>query len=173
MYRRPYHEPDTEGHLSWYVRARHLPRYTASLPEHASDWLIGDTFLRNVYSLFDYGNITNTHADGPPYIQLLSVCCLPTYLLWAMLMTRYRSQMPTLHGQRPTRFCSSAWSPMRATSPRRTASPRQRRSSRTPAPLPPFCSPPRTTSRRSRPDLLRRPPLSCLRPPSLQPRRTH
>ncbi|KAI0640059.1 aspartic peptidase domain-containing protein [Trametes polyzona] len=36
------------------------------------DWLIGATFLRNVYSLFDYGWDTNP-TDGQAYMQLLSV----------------------------------------------------------------------------------------------------
>lgn len=36
------------------------------------DWLLGDTFLRNVYSLFDLGWDTNP-SEGPAYMQLLSV----------------------------------------------------------------------------------------------------
>ncbi|OBZ66213.1 Aspartic protease [Grifola frondosa] len=35
------------------------------------DFLLGDTFLRNVYSLFDYGNWT-TVGDGTPFMQILS-----------------------------------------------------------------------------------------------------
>ncbi|KAI0828864.1 acid protease [Trametes gibbosa] len=36
------------------------------------DWLVGATFLRNVYSLFDYGWDTDP-TDGQAYMQLLSV----------------------------------------------------------------------------------------------------
>ncbi|KAL1951300.1 hypothetical protein VTO73DRAFT_449 [Trametes versicolor] len=36
------------------------------------DWLLGDTFMRNVYSLFDFGWDTNP-SEGPAYMQLLSV----------------------------------------------------------------------------------------------------
>ncbi|EIW64103.1 acid protease [Trametes versicolor FP-101664 SS1] len=36
------------------------------------DWLLGDTFLRNVYSLFDLGWDTNP-SEGPAYMQLLSI----------------------------------------------------------------------------------------------------
>ena len=37
-----------------------------------ADLILGDTFLRNVYALFDYGNWTRAD-DGPPFVQLLSV----------------------------------------------------------------------------------------------------
>ncbi|KAI0077994.1 acid protease [Panus rudis PR-1116 ss-1] len=36
------------------------------------DLLLGDTFLRNVYALYDYGNFTNVN-DSIPFVQLLSV----------------------------------------------------------------------------------------------------
>ncbi|OJT08989.1 Aspartic protease [Trametes pubescens] len=38
----------------------------------SNDWIVGDTFLRNVYSLFDFGSDTNP-SEGPAYMQLLSV----------------------------------------------------------------------------------------------------
>ncbi|KAK7681780.1 hypothetical protein QCA50_015127 [Cerrena zonata] len=38
----------------------------------SSDVSLGDVFLRNTYSLFEFGNWTNA-GDGEPYIQLLSV----------------------------------------------------------------------------------------------------
>ena len=37
-----------------------------------TDFILGDTFLRNVYSLFDFGTWTNG-VTSPPYMQLLSV----------------------------------------------------------------------------------------------------
>ena len=39
------------------------------------DWLIGDSFMRNIYSLYDYGNQTS-QTDGNPYMQILSVCII-------------------------------------------------------------------------------------------------
>ncbi|OCH94399.1 acid protease [Obba rivulosa] len=36
------------------------------------DWILGDAFLRNVYSLFNFGNYTAS-GSGAPFIQLLSV----------------------------------------------------------------------------------------------------
>ena len=35
--------------------------------------VLGDTFMRNVYSLFDFGNFAKV-GDSNPFIQLLSVC---------------------------------------------------------------------------------------------------
>ena len=37
----------------------------------AADWLFGDTFLRNVYSLWGYGNVSE--PTSKPYLQMLSV----------------------------------------------------------------------------------------------------
>ena len=37
------------------------------------DFILGDTFMRNVYSLFDFGNFAKV-GDSDPFIQLLSVC---------------------------------------------------------------------------------------------------
>ncbi|OSD03309.1 acid protease [Trametes coccinea BRFM310] len=37
-----------------------------------TDWLIGDSFMRNIYTLYDYGNQTDP-KDGLPYIQMLSI----------------------------------------------------------------------------------------------------
>jgi hypothetical protein len=42
-----------------------LPDYTGN------DVVLGDPFLRNVYSLFDFGNYT-TVGDNPPFVQFLS-----------------------------------------------------------------------------------------------------
>lgn len=36
------------------------------------DFLLGDSFLRNVYSLYDFGNWTTAGTDGP-FMQILSV----------------------------------------------------------------------------------------------------
>lgn len=38
----------------------------------AADVILGDTFLRNVYTLYNFGNWTR-ESDPPPFIQLLSV----------------------------------------------------------------------------------------------------
>ncbi|KAL1951301.1 hypothetical protein VTO73DRAFT_450 [Trametes versicolor] len=81
---------------------------TNLIPEDISaDWLIGDTFLRNVYSLFDYGNITNTHADGPPYIQLLSItdadaAWAETDALLLKRLVAYESYFTSTYGVTPT-----------------------------------------------------------------------
>ena len=43
-----------------------------------ADWLLGDSFLRNVYQLYGYGNSSAIRAD--PYIKLYSVrrsLCIP------------------------------------------------------------------------------------------------
>ena len=36
------------------------------------DWLLGDSFMQNVYTLYDYGNDTDS-SDQPSYMQFLSV----------------------------------------------------------------------------------------------------
>ena len=41
------------------------------------DLLLGDSFLRNVYSVFDYGSFFN--ETSKPYIQLLSVSILSSF----------------------------------------------------------------------------------------------
>lgn len=45
--------------------------------------ILGDTFLRNAYALFNYGNWTRAD-DGAPYMQLLSVRPLSLSLCCAM-----------------------------------------------------------------------------------------
>lgn len=37
------------------------------------DWLIGDNFLRSVYSIYDFGDFDSTGAMGNPYVKLLSL----------------------------------------------------------------------------------------------------
>ncbi|KAF8974567.1 aspartic peptidase domain-containing protein [Flammula alnicola] len=37
------------------------------------DWLIGDNFLRSVYSVYDFGDFDSTGQMGNPYMKLLSV----------------------------------------------------------------------------------------------------
>ena len=46
--------------------------------EAGADFILGDAFLRNVYSLFAFGNWTNSSAPTP-YVQLLSVSTLTTF----------------------------------------------------------------------------------------------
>jgi hypothetical protein len=38
--------------------------------------ILGDTFLRNAYAVYNFGNWTRPE-EGPPYIQLVSVRRLP------------------------------------------------------------------------------------------------
>lgn len=38
-----------------------------------SDWLIGDNFLRSVYSMYDFGDFDSSGKMGNPYIKLLSI----------------------------------------------------------------------------------------------------
>ena len=42
------------------------------LSSQGADFILGDSFLRNVYALFNYGNWT-TPGTELPYVQLLSV----------------------------------------------------------------------------------------------------
>lgn len=42
------------------------------------DMILGDTFLRNVYALYNYGAWTRAD-DGSPYIQLVSVRVIPLF----------------------------------------------------------------------------------------------
>ncbi|TCD62014.1 hypothetical protein EIP91_007609 [Steccherinum ochraceum] len=42
------------------------------IDEDSLDFILGDSFMRNVYSLFDFGNLTDAN-DSQPFIQLLSV----------------------------------------------------------------------------------------------------
>ncbi|KAG7096969.1 hypothetical protein E1B28_004366 [Marasmius oreades] len=37
------------------------------------DWLIGDNFLRSVYSVYDFGDFDANNQMGDPYVQLLSL----------------------------------------------------------------------------------------------------
>ncbi|KAL0948548.1 hypothetical protein HGRIS_011108 [Hohenbuehelia grisea] len=41
-------------------------------PNSEYDWLLGDSFLRNVFSLYEFGSWTSV-ADSPPHVKLLSV----------------------------------------------------------------------------------------------------
>ncbi|KAF7789586.1 hypothetical protein EIP86_000532 [Pleurotus ostreatoroseus] len=41
------------------------------LNDQGMDFILGDSFLRNAYTLFDYGNWTN-NTDSAPFVQLLS-----------------------------------------------------------------------------------------------------
>ncbi|KAI0652499.1 aspartic peptidase domain-containing protein [Trametes meyenii] len=70
------------------------------------DWLIGDSFLRNVYSLWDYGKDTDP-TDGKAYMQLLSI--LDPDAAWAevdeLLSKRtaaHQSFFSATHGVKPT-----------------------------------------------------------------------
>ena len=45
------------------------------LNDQGMDFILGDSFLRNAYTLFDYGNWTNNSASAP-FVQLLSVSFL-------------------------------------------------------------------------------------------------
>ena len=36
-----------------------------------SDWLVGDNFLRSVYSIYDFGDFDSSGAMGDPYVKLL------------------------------------------------------------------------------------------------------
>ena len=47
---------------------------------YLADWILGDAFLRNVYSLYDYGSLTNAN-DSAPFIQVLSVSITSNILL--------------------------------------------------------------------------------------------
>lgn len=38
-----------------------------------SDWLIGDNFLRSVYSIYDFGDFDSSGKMGNPYMKLLSL----------------------------------------------------------------------------------------------------
>jgi saccharopepsin len=38
-----------------------------------SDWLIGDNFLRSVYSIYDFGDFDTSGKMGNPYMKLLSI----------------------------------------------------------------------------------------------------
>ena len=53
----------------------------------SADAILGDTFLRNTYALYYFGNWTR-QDDGPPHIQLLSVrvlsCAVTLTLLKVM-----------------------------------------------------------------------------------------
>ncbi|KAK1236564.1 hypothetical protein PQX77_000116 [Marasmius sp. AFHP31] len=46
---------------------------TLSIAEGEFDWLIGDNFLRSVYSVYDFGDFDSNHKMGDPYVQLLSL----------------------------------------------------------------------------------------------------
>ncbi|KAI5120673.1 hypothetical protein M0805_006962 [Coniferiporia weirii] len=37
------------------------------------DWLVGDNFLRSVYSMYDFGDFNSDGSMGDPYIKLLSI----------------------------------------------------------------------------------------------------
>lgn len=48
----------------------------ADLNDEYLDFILGDSFMRNVYALFNFGSWTNSSESAPPpYIQLLSVSC--------------------------------------------------------------------------------------------------
>lgn len=38
-----------------------------------SDWLVGDNFLRSVYSVYDFGDFDDAGEMGNPYMKLLSI----------------------------------------------------------------------------------------------------
>ncbi|KAI0673776.1 aspartic peptidase domain-containing protein [Trametes maxima] len=70
------------------------------------DWLIGDSFLRNVYSLWDCGKDTDP-TDGKAYMQLLSI--LQPDAVWAELdellskrTAAHQSFFTATHGAKPT-----------------------------------------------------------------------
>ncbi|EPT05621.1 hypothetical protein FOMPIDRAFT_1013336 [Fomitopsis schrenkii] len=47
----------------------------APTPDNAgvADFILGDSFMRNVYTLLNYGSNFTGHGDVPPYMQILSV----------------------------------------------------------------------------------------------------
>lgn len=49
------------------------PMEQAVLAQQGVDFILGDSFLRNAYALFNFGNWTNSSSEQMPYIQLLSV----------------------------------------------------------------------------------------------------
>jgi hypothetical protein len=46
---------------------------TVSVGAGEFDWLIGDNFLRSVYSVYDFGDFDESGQMGNPYMQLLSI----------------------------------------------------------------------------------------------------
>ncbi|KAF5331633.1 hypothetical protein D9611_007674 [Ephemerocybe angulata] len=42
-------------------------------PDWDFDWLIGDNFLRSVYSMYDFGDFDSSGKMGSPFIKLLSI----------------------------------------------------------------------------------------------------
>ncbi|TCD64731.1 hypothetical protein EIP91_003687 [Steccherinum ochraceum] len=46
--------------------------FSYSDPRLGADFILGDAFMRNVYSLFDFGSLTTVN-DSAPFVQLLSI----------------------------------------------------------------------------------------------------
>ncbi|KAH9897762.1 aspartic peptidase domain-containing protein [Cubamyces lactineus] len=71
-----------------------------------TDWLIGDSFMRNIYSLYDYGNQTSK-ADGNPYMQILSIvnadaAWAETDALMLKRLSAYQQYFTSTYGVTPT-----------------------------------------------------------------------
>ncbi|KAI0334107.1 acid protease [Cubamyces sp. BRFM 1775] len=72
----------------------------------ATDWLIGDSFMRNIYSLYDYGNQTSP-TDGNPYMQILSIinpddAWAETDALMLKRLSAYKEYFTSTYGVTPT-----------------------------------------------------------------------
>ena len=72
--------------------------------DFAEDIILGDTFMRNVYTLYNFGNWTRAQ-DESPYIQLLSVRCplcmnqheyvlSPSHLFRLLMRQKQRQNFP-------------------------------------------------------------------------------
>lgn len=47
--------------------------FALSSPLDSSDWLVGDNFLRSVYSVYDFGDFDSSGRMGNPYMKLLAL----------------------------------------------------------------------------------------------------
>ena len=60
-----------------------VPAFFASdVTGNGVDTILGDAFMRNVYTLFNYGSWAKVGADDPPYIQLISVSGVQAQSVW-------------------------------------------------------------------------------------------
>ena len=150
------------------------PCISSNRNNHPLDWLIGDTFLRNVYSLWGYNDITDPLTK--PYIQMLSVRLrlLPPFRILTFLPNR--SSTPSNPGSRPTPSSSRVSSRSRTTTNRPSPCPcplqTLPRSSGTPVARPQPPSSPLPHAPHTRPRRSRSPPQSPRAPrasPSLPP----
>lgn len=49
-----------------------ISQSTQQSEQQLNDFILGDAFLRNAYTLFNYGNWTTTNSEAP-YVQILPV----------------------------------------------------------------------------------------------------